>query len=214
LIRIKAAAFREASNYGGGVVEPRDAQEVSMFKRILVAVDGSAASNAGLRSAIGLAADEHASLVALHIVDDTVIALNFEGGYLPPNYVDSFYEELRRKGRHTLDKVERIARASDLAVECVLEEAHGQTVAHVILQQARKLKADLIVLGTHGRRGLRRALMGSDAEAVVREASVPVLLVRSPERAKRKARTPVALTAKRPARARRTGGSQPQLPPA
>jgi nucleotide-binding universal stress UspA family protein len=188
LIRIKAAAFREASNYGGGVVEPRDAQEVSMFKRILVAVDGSAASNAGLRSAIGLAADEHASLVALHIVDDTVIALNFEGGYLPPNYVDSFYEELRRKGRHTLDKVERIARASDLAVECVL--------------------------GTHGRRGLRRALMGSDAEAVVREASVPVLLVRSPERAKRKARTPVALTAKRPARARRTGGSQPQLPPA
>ncbi|HSC97845.1 MAG TPA: universal stress protein [Casimicrobiaceae bacterium] len=184
-----------------------------MFKRILIAVDGSPASNAGLRTAIGLSADQHASLVALHIVDDTVIAINFEGGYLPPNYVDGFYEELRKNGRRTLDKVERVARGSNVGVECVLAEAHGQTVAHVILQQARKLKTDLIVLGTHGRRGLRRALMGSDAEAVVREARVPVLLVRSPERAKPKARTAVA-TANRPPRARRSAGPQPQLAPA
>jgi nucleotide-binding universal stress UspA family protein len=172
-------------------------QEASMFKRILVAVDGSAASNAGLRSAIGLAVDQHASLVALHIVDDTVIAINFEGGYVPPNYVDSFYEELRKNGRRTLDKVERVASAFNVPVECVLAETHGQTVAHVILQQARRLKADVIVLGTHGRRGLQRALMGSDAEAVVREARVPVLLVRSLERAKRKAPRPLARTPKR-----------------
>jgi len=184
-----------------------------MFKRILVAVDGSSASNAGLREAIGLAADQHASLVALHVVDDTVMTINFEGGYVPPNYVDSFYEELRRNGPRTLDKVERVAGASSVPVECVLAETHGQTVAHVILKQARKLKADAIVLGTHGRRGLRRALMGSDAEAVVREARVPVLLVRSPERAKPKARTAGVLTAKRPARARASAGTQPQLAP-
>jgi nucleotide-binding universal stress UspA family protein len=180
-----------------------------MFKRILVAVDGSAASNAGLRSAIGLAADQHASLVALHIVDDSVIAINFEGGYLPPNYVDSFYEELRKNGRRTLDKVERVASASSVPVECILAETHGQTVAHAILQQARKLKADVIVLGTHGRRGLQRALMGSDAEAVVREARVPVLLVRSPPRSKRKAPRPMVRTPKR-ARATPTSARQPQ----
>jgi len=141
------------------------------------------------------------------------MTINFEGGYVPPNYVDSFYEELRRNGRRTLDKVERVAGASSVPVECVLAETHGQTVAHVILKQARKLKADAIVLGTHGRRGLRRALMGSDAEAVVREARVPVLLVRSPERAKPKARTAGVLTAKRPARARASAGTQPQLAP-
>ena len=69
----------------------------------------------------------------------------------------------------------------------LLVETRGQTVAHAILGQAQKTKADLIVLGTHGRRGLSRVLMGSDAEAVVREARVPVLLVRARERKARKA---------------------------
>ena len=64
----------------------------------------------------------------------------------------------------------------------MLVESRGHSVADTILEQARKTKADVIVLGTHGRRGLSRILMGSDAEAVVREARVPVLLVRSQER--------------------------------
>jgi hypothetical protein len=75
----------------------------------------------------------------------------------------------------------------------VLVEARAATVAHVIVQQAQKLKADVIVMGTHGRRGLRRALMGSDAEAVVREAGVPVVLVRGAVARKRKATADAAL---------------------
>jgi nucleotide-binding universal stress UspA family protein len=54
----------------------------------------------------------------------------------------------------------------------------GGRAADAIVEEAGKWKADVIVLGTHGRRGLRRALLGSDAEEVVRNASVPVLLVR------------------------------------
>ena len=60
-------------------------------------------------------------------------------------------------------------------------ETRGRSVAEVIIAHAKKLRADLIVLGTHGRRGVSRLVMGSDAEGVVRSARVPVLLVHAPE---------------------------------
>ena len=74
-------------------------------------------------------------------------------------------------------------------VDTVLLETLGHPVADLIIKQSKKWRADVIVLGTHGRRGLSRLLMGSDAEMVVREAQVPVLLVRSPSRP-RKRRAP------------------------
>jgi nucleotide-binding universal stress UspA family protein len=157
-----------------------------MFKCILVALDGSAASNAGLKAAIQLASDQHASLVGLHVIDDGAITVNFEGGYVPAAYVDKLYASLRDNGRAVLAKAEAAARGAGVALKGVLVESRGQTIAEAILKQVRKAKADVIVIGTHGRRGLSRVLMGSDAEAVVRESRVPVLLVRTPERAQRK----------------------------
>ncbi|HET9670441.1 MAG TPA: universal stress protein [Casimicrobiaceae bacterium] len=161
-----------------------------MFKCILVALDGSTASNAGFKSALQLASDQQASLVALHVIDDGAITVNFEGGYVPAAYVDRMYESLRESGRAILAKAETVAKAAGAEMKTVLVETRGHTIAHAILAQARKAKADLIVIGTHGRRGLSRLLMGSDAEAVVREARVPVMLVRMPERAAHK-RAPV-----------------------
>jgi|KBSMisStandDraft_5_1062788.scaffolds.fasta_scaffold858763_2 nucleotide-binding universal stress UspA family protein len=149
-----------------------------MFQRILVAVDGSPASNAGLKSAIELAADQHATLLLLHVIDDSALAPGFEGGFAVPSYIDMFYDALRDTGRKVLAKAGAAAKVAKVESKLVLAEARAATVAHVIVRQARKLKADIIVIGTHGRRGLRRVLMGSDAEAVVREAGVPVLLVR------------------------------------
>jgi nucleotide-binding universal stress UspA family protein len=67
-------------------------------------------------------------------------------------------------------------------VSSVLLESAAGPAADAIVRQARKWKADVIVLGTHGRRGVRRMLMGSDAEQVVRSSPVPVMLVRSPGR--------------------------------
>lgn len=64
-------------------------------------------------------------------------------------------------------------------------ETMGGRVADVIVREARKWKADLIVMGTHGRRGIGRVVLGSDAEAVLREARVPVLLLRAPDPKKR-----------------------------
>jgi len=171
-----------------------------MFKSILVALDGSAASNAGFKSALQLASDQHASLVALHVIDDAAMAINLQGDYLPPSYVDTLYESLRKSGEAILAKAEAAGRTAGVNITPILAESRGQTVAQAIIRQARKSKTDVIVLGTHGRRGLSRLVMGSDAEAVLREASVPVLLVRKAEHARqaapRKRTSPRAAAAK------------------
>jgi nucleotide-binding universal stress UspA family protein len=72
-----------------------------------------------------------------------------------------------------------------VTVDAAILESHTRPVSDVILDDAAKWRADLVVMGTHGRRGFNRLLLGSDAERVLREASVPVLLVRE-EQAKRK----------------------------
>ena len=69
----------------------------------------------------------------------------------------------------------------DLKAESVVIETVGDRVADIIVREAKKWKADLIVMGTHGRRGFNRMVLGSDAEGVLRMAPVPVLMVRSPE---------------------------------
>ena len=81
-----------------------------MFKRILVALDGSPASNAGLKVAIQLASDQRAALLGLHVIDDAAIALNFEGSYFPSSYVDTFYTSLRETGRKTLYVGDQLSR--------------------------------------------------------------------------------------------------------
>jgi len=184
------AGFNEVASRGDSGMEWR----FDMFKRILVAVDGSPASNAGLHSAVAFAADQKATLLTLHVVDDA-LPINFEGAVYPPSYVDSYYAAISKGGQKILDKANAAGRAQDVQTESSLVQSRGRSVADVIVAQARKLRADAIVLGTHGRRGLKRALMGSDAEDVVRQADVPVMLVHG--RVKRKAKSPSA--SKRPA---------------
>ena len=68
--------------------------------------------------------------------------------------------------------------AAGVPVETALVESQGERVSEIVVEQARAWPADLIVIGTHGRRGVDRVLMGSDAEQIARRAPVPVLLVR------------------------------------
>jgi nucleotide-binding universal stress UspA family protein len=155
-----------------------------MFDQVLVAVDGSTTGKRGLEAAIGLAADQKATLTILHVVDATAGAA-FVGdmGYVPASYVDDLLDDLRANGRKVLAKAEAMAARAGVSAKTVLAETKGGSIADAILGQARKLKSSVIVMGTHGRRGLRRVVMGSDAEAVVSEARVPVLLVRDSGRA-------------------------------
>lgn len=152
-----------------------------MFKRILVAVDGTPTSNRGLVTAIALAKEQNATLHVLHVIDDMAIVPMFDTEGYVPHYVDSMFASLREAGRKILSKAQALAAKSGQSVQQQALEVRGQSVADAILQHARSVRADLIVMGTHGRRGMSRLVMGSDAEGVLREATVPVLLVRSPE---------------------------------
>jgi nucleotide-binding universal stress UspA family protein len=152
-----------------------------MFQRILVPLDGSPTSNLGLREAIKLAEDQKAILFLLHVIDEMVATQGFDGtSYVTAEYIDEFISALRKSGRALLAKAEKQAVARGVKTQIILAETVGHAVADVIIEQARKCRADVIVLGTHGRRGLTRIVMGSDAEGVIRATTVPVLLVRSP----------------------------------
>jgi len=154
-----------------------------MFRRILVPIDGSPTSNRGLEEAIGLASDQKAKICLLHVIDELVVTGGADAMmYVPPSYIDEFIRALRAGGKKLLARAEAKVRKHGIEVEPVLLETVGRRVADLIIKQAKKWRADVIVLGTHGRRGLSRVVMGSDAEMVLRETPVPVLLVRSPLR--------------------------------
>jgi nucleotide-binding universal stress UspA family protein len=139
-----------------------------MFRRILVALDGSPASARALQAAVELAVDQRALLLGLHVIDE-LDWQRMAGSASTRRACDSYVEALH-------------ARVRSVMSETVMTDTGGKSVAHAILEQARVLRADVIVVGTHGRRGLRRLLLGSDAEGVLREARIPVLVVRVPER--------------------------------
>ncbi len=145
-----------------------------IYRKILVPVDGSSASNAGLKEALRLARDQKAKLLLLHIVDELVVFNTPEAGF----NVESVIESMRRNGQQLVARSQKLAASKGVKAQSTLVESAGVRVADVITRQARRLAADLIVMGTHGRRGVNRMIMGSDAELVVRSAGVPVLLVR------------------------------------
>lgn len=152
-----------------------------MFRRILVPIDGSPTSRRGLDEAIALARDQTARICLLHVLDERVVTQSFDATmYVPANYVDDFLKALRNQGKRLLARSEAKVRKARIKMDTVLVETLGGGVAYTILAQAKKWKADVIVLGTHGRRGVSRLVLGSDAEGVVSGARVPVLLVRSP----------------------------------
>ena len=149
-----------------------------MYQRILVPVDGSETSQRGLQEAIKLSKALGASIRLVHIIDDSPLAMNPEAGIATAPLVADFAEA----GKQIMEEARAFAAAEGVQVETALHENFTGRVAERLLEEARKSGAELIVMGTHGRRGIRHAVLGSDAEAVVRGANVPVLLVREPGR--------------------------------
>jgi nucleotide-binding universal stress UspA family protein len=145
-----------------------------MYQRILVPVDGSQTSFAGLREAIKLAKDQQATLRLVHVVDEFVM----DSAYPPAYDFPVFQQALRETGQRTLDKGVAMASEQGITAEAHLVETIGGNTAELIVTAARQWPADLIVMGTHGRRGVRRLLMGSDAGLVVHTSPVPVLMIR------------------------------------
>jgi len=146
-----------------------------MYKQIICPVDGSTTSNNGMHEAIKLAKDHNAKLRFLHVIDTYFPILDVTGD-LNVIYID---EILRKNGKKVLKKAEDAAHKAGVNADSKVLEAIGGRVSKFVVSEAEEWPADLIVMGTHGLRGIERLVMGSDAETVARTSPVPVLLVRN-----------------------------------
>jgi nucleotide-binding universal stress UspA family protein len=149
---------------------------------MLVPIDDSLESQVALKTAAELAAQLGVGLHVLYVVPDMPLPMGDGLGFGTLTYQpEPWLEALNNQGRAIIDKAK-------LALEPILKPEHlevsmvqqgGERIAQVILKFAREHASSLIVLGTHGRSGLDRLLLGSVAEGVMHHADVPVLLVRS-----------------------------------
>lgn len=146
-----------------------------MYQRILIAVDGSKPSDRALREAIDLAKNHRGALRIVHVADEVTFNWDGEFGGIP-EVIDSF----REAGQRVLEQAQTQARNAGLEAEGKLLEIQtiGHRISDLIVEEARNWPAELVVLGSHGRRGLHNLLLGSVADGVMRSATMPVLLVR------------------------------------
>jgi nucleotide-binding universal stress UspA family protein len=146
-----------------------------MYQRILVAVDGSDTSERALHEALRLAKNQQALLRVAYVVDEASIFSDTE--FVDRTAIERAAIDL---GHQVLEKARKAAEAEGVTLDVrMLEtESVGEKVAHAIVEEARHWPADLLVVGTHGRKGLRHLFMGSIAEGVMRDSPVPILLVR------------------------------------
>jgi len=146
-----------------------------MYKRILVAFDGSKPSHRGLEEAIHLAQSLGSQIRLVHVVNETP----WLGPHASAALMHELLAELRSTSKSMLSEASNVVRAAGIEVDIRLLEAVGDQAGEYVVREAASWPAELIACGTHGRRGLRRIIMGSDAEYIVRHSSVPVLLVRA-----------------------------------
>ena len=143
-----------------------------MYQRILVPVDGSATALLGLDEAIRLAKLTKGSLHLVHVLDQPVF-LGLDA------YHTDVFGALREAGARVIEQTKARATGAGVEATTFVSDVLPGRVSDVVVEQAKACGADLIVLGTHGRRGVGRMLMGSDAEQILRIAPTPILLVRA-----------------------------------
>lgn len=148
-----------------------------MYQRILVPYDDSPTARLGLDEATRLARSSGGRVRILYLIDELSYANGFETGAI---YASDVLPAIRKAGAEILDRARARMAAAQVEVDTLLLEGLDKRLAEHVQDQALLWQADLIVIGTHGRRGMARLLMGSDAEQILRLAPVPVLLVRDP----------------------------------
>jgi nucleotide-binding universal stress UspA family protein len=146
-----------------------------MYKQILCPVDGSQTSNCGMHEAIQLAKEQNAKLRFIHVIDMYFPIVDVTGD-LNVVYVDDI---LRKNGEKVLKKAAAAAHKTGVDADTKMVEAIGARISKFVVNEIKEWPADLVVMGTHGLRGVERLVMGSDAETIVRTSPVPVLLVKN-----------------------------------
>jgi len=145
-----------------------------MYRRILVPVDGSETSNRAVVAALQMARENGGRIRLVHALDE----LAYLSGY---EYSADLLKAARDEGARVLEAAQSMAQSASVPADGRLVETAGRRLGELVAEEARNWEADLVVVGTHGRRGMSRILLGSGAEQVLRLAPVPVLAVRTPQ---------------------------------
>jgi nucleotide-binding universal stress UspA family protein len=148
-----------------------------MYKHILVAVDESNASKRALAEAVKLAGAQNAQLRLINVVDQSLSRFG-EHGWASSTKTQEVLDMLRETSVKILDEALHFCREAGLEVQTAMPKTADVDVANKIVEEAEQWPADLIIMGTHGRSGVQRLVLGSVAAAVVHRARVPVMLVR------------------------------------
>ncbi len=143
---------------------------------MVVAVDGSETSGKALDEATKLAREMSSIILLLHVCEE--IPIMWEPDGMNMILMQSSLKAVVDAGKELLEKYRRQLAEKGITVETKLVETYGGRIGSGISEEAQKWNADLLVVGTHGRKGIAHLLMGSVAEGVTRTASMPVLLVR------------------------------------
>jgi nucleotide-binding universal stress UspA family protein len=147
-----------------------------MYQRILVPTDGSALSKKAVKSAIELAASIGAEVVAMNVVPRYPTSY-FEGGMtVSPTEVARVEKQWAEQGQARADAVREAAESAGVKARSVT--VRSDLVAEAILSAVRKYKCDLVVMASHGRKGIKRLLLGSETQHVLTHGTVPVLVLR------------------------------------
>lgn len=147
-----------------------------MYKNIMLAVDNSASSRRATEEAVRMAALAEAMVHAVYVVDKSAL-FNY-GGYYDP---EALLEAMRSDGKKALERAHETLAAGDTRSEeeIIETESLADHVENALQRYALRCGANLVVMGTHGRRGVQRLVLGSVAERFLRFSSCPVMLVRA-----------------------------------
>ena len=150
-----------------------------MYKNIMVPFDDSKTAHSALSEAIKIAKINHSKIRIINVVDQLIFS--WVGIPIDIREIQATY---KKEQREILEKAAAIVKQQDIEVETHLIELFTEShrIADKIIEEADQWPADLIVIGTHGRRGVGRLLLGSVAEGVVRLTNKPVLLIRGKEK--------------------------------
>lgn len=145
-----------------------------LYKRILIPMDGSKTSMLAFQEAISLAKTMHAKLCILHVIEKIPDLISF------PIDVGQYRALATKNGKKLLEKFKKTAIKHKIPTEIKLIESKDfkQKVSTKISQAAKSWKANVLVMGTHGRSGFNRFMLGSVAEEILKTTKIPILLVR------------------------------------
>jgi nucleotide-binding universal stress UspA family protein len=147
-----------------------------MYKRILVATDGSPLSKKAVTSGISLAAATGAELLALYVVPRYPVSYWEGSATLSNSDIGRAEKQWAERGQAVVDDVRDAAQTDGVKAEGLL--ARSDLVAKSIMAVAKKHKCDLVVMASHGRKGIKRILLGSETQDVLTHSNVPVLVLR------------------------------------